>query len=334
MTKRALLAGAGSMGRRWAQAILARSDVELAGWVDVVRPAAAQAAADLGVPGTHVDDDVERALDAVRPDFLVDVTVPEAHYPVTLAALERGVPVLGEKPMTDTLEEARLLCAASERTGTLFVVSQSRRYNAQLGALRDLLDGYLGRPELVSCQFFKAPHFGGFRDEMPSPLLEDMAIHQFDAARWLIGADPVAVYCEEYNPSWSWYRGDASATAVFEFDGGARFTYAGSWCAEGAETSWEGDWRVSTARGSAVWDGFVAPTAEVVEAGRDPRALVGAVDPGFVESVDGSLADFVAALDGGPVPMGECHDNIKSLAMTHAAVASSAQRSRIPVEWR
>jgi predicted dehydrogenase len=322
------------MGRCWAQAILARPDLELAGWVDVIRPAAEKAAADFNLQGAHVDDDLERALDRVAPDFLVDVTVPEAHYPVTLAAIDRGVPVLGEKPMTDTLDEARRLCEASERTGTLFVVSQSRRYNAQLAALRNLLDGHLGRPELVSCQFFKAPHFGGFRDEMPSPLLEDMAIHNFDAARWLIGADPVAVYCEEYNPSWSWYRGDACATAVFEFEGGARFTYAGSWCAEGIETSWEGSWRVATARGSAVWDGFVAPTAEVVVAGEEAQSLEGEVDPGFIESVDGSLADFVVALDGGPVPMGECHDNIKSLAMTHAAVASSAQGTRMPVEWR
>jgi predicted dehydrogenase len=329
-----LLAGAGGMGRRWARAILARPDLELAAWVDVARATAEKAAADLGVSGTHVDDRVEDALDAVGPDFLVDVTVPEAHHQVTQAALERGVPVLGEKPMTATMAEARSLCELSERTGTLFVVSQSRRYNAQLAALLDLVEGELGRPELVSCQFFKAPHFGGFRDEMPSPLLEDMAIHTFDAARWLIGTDPVAVYCEESNPSWSWYTGDACATAVFEFEGGARFSYVGSWCAEGAETSWEGSWRIASSKGGAVWDGLSAPTAEIIEAGREPRALVGDVDPGFVESVDGSLADFVAALDGGPVPMGECHDNIKSLAMTHAAVASSARRARLPVHWR
>jgi predicted dehydrogenase len=331
--RRVILVGAGGMGRRWAKAILARADLDLAGWVDVVRSAADKAAADLGVPDTYVDDEVGRAISTVSPDFLVDVTVPAAHYPVTLAALERGVPVLGEKPMTDTLDEARLLIEASERTGTLFVVSQSRRYNAQLAALRALIDDELGAPELVSCQFFKAPHFGGFRDEMPSPLLEDMAIHSFDAARWLVGADPVAVYCEEYNPSWSWYRGDACATAVFEFDNGARLSYAGSWCAEGAETSWEGSWRVATGRGSAVWDGFTAPFAELVEAGREPQRVDGQVAPDFVESVDGSLADFVAALDGGPVPMGECHDNVKSLAMAHAAVASSAQHARIPVQW-
>ena len=42
-----------------------------------------------------------------------------------------------------------------------------------------------------------------------------MAIHLFDAARALTGADPVSVYCDSYNPPWSWYEGPAAAAAVF-----------------------------------------------------------------------------------------------------------------------
>ena len=46
---------------------------------------------------------------------------------------------------------------------------------------------------------------------MAYPLLIDMAIHQFDLARDLIGSEPEAVYCESFNPAWSWYAGDAAA---------------------------------------------------------------------------------------------------------------------------
>ena len=70
----------------------------------------------------------------------------------------------------------------------------------------------------------------------------------------------MAVYCEEYNPSWSWYAGNANATAVFEMDGGARFVYNGSWCSPGAETSWNAAWRVSGEHGTALWDGDDDPT--------------------------------------------------------------------------
>lgn len=44
--------------------------------------------------------------------------------------------------------------------------------------------------------------------------LVDIAIHQFDAVRFLLNQDPVSVYCEEFNPSWGWYGGAAAATAL------------------------------------------------------------------------------------------------------------------------
>ena len=91
---KALLVGAGDMGRAWAKNLRDSDDVELAGWVDIRPDAAAQAADELGLAGVQVDTDLGRALATLRPDFVVDVTVPEAHHDVTLAALAVGVPVL------------------------------------------------------------------------------------------------------------------------------------------------------------------------------------------------------------------------------------------------
>ena len=67
-----------------------------------------------------------------------------------------------------------------------------------------------------------------------------MAIHQFDLARDLIGAEPVAVVLRVVQPGWSWFAGDAAAEVQFEFAGGRRFSFAGSWCSPGLETSWNG----------------------------------------------------------------------------------------------
>ena len=53
----------------------------------------------LAADGVVIGDDVGATLDAVRPDFLVNVSPPGAHHAVTTAALERGVHVLSEKPM-------------------------------------------------------------------------------------------------------------------------------------------------------------------------------------------------------------------------------------------
>lgn len=332
---RALLVGAGGMGRNWAKNLVACEDVTLAGWVDIVPDAAARAAHDLNMTCEYTSTDLERSLAEVQPDFLVDVSIPEAHHDVTLKALATGVPVIGEKPMADTLEHAREMVAASERAGKLYMVSQSRRYHAQLQAYRRLIVEQLGTLGILNADFYLGAHFGGFRDEMAHVLVLDMAIHTFDAARYLSGADPVAVYCDEFNPPWSWYTGASSATAIFEMTGGLRYTYRGSWSAEGQHTSWESEWRAVGANGTATWDGIHPPSAEIVSKrgsfiSEFERRTV-AVDE-IASGIAGSLRDFIHALRTGSTPMGECHDNIKSLAMVFAAIESASTGKRVAIE--
>ncbi len=333
----ALLVGAGGMGRTWAANLMAYDAVRLGGWVDLQPEKAVAAAAELSLDGILIGDDLERVIAELRPDFVVDVSVPEAHHAVTLTALAAGVPVLGEKPMAVTMDHAREMVAAAERAGRLYMVSQSRRYNAKLHALRQLVLEHVGTPGILSSDFFIGPHFGGFRETMAHPLLLDMAIHTFDAARYVAGADPVAVYCEAWNPAWSWYNGAACATALFEMSGGLRYSYRGSWCSEGRPTSWEAEWRVVGRHGTATWDGHGVPEAEVAIGTdgfiRSTERHVGRLAQDVPQGIAGSLRDFVDALRTGATPMGECHDNIKSLAMVFAAIESAETGSRVPVRF-
>lgn len=320
---RLVVVGAGGMGRAWARTIQANDDTELVGIADLAATAAASAAAETGIPDLAVGSDAVELARRTGAHAVVNATIPEAHHPVTMAALAAGYPVLGEKPVAASVAEGLSLAAAAEHTGELFMVSQSRRYHHALHRAKRRLAG-LGAVGIVAVDFFKAPKFGGFRDEMASPLLLDMAIHQFDMARFLLGADPVAVSCEEYNPAWSWYAGDAAATAVFAMEGGARFTYNGSWCSPGFETSWNGSWRISAERGTVLWDGEGEPTADPDDTFED------VADPGL--DIAGSLREFTAALLRGTEPMGRVHANVMSLAMVEAATQSAAQGRRVTID--
>jgi predicted dehydrogenase len=136
------------------------------------------------------------------------------------------------------------------------------------------------------------------------------------------------VYCEEFNPAWSWYAGNAAATAVFELHRGARFVFDGSWCSDGHETSWNAAWRASLTNGTALWNGDDAPVVDL--------AAGTSVDPGGGSQPDGdgiggTIREFAAALRTGRTPMSECHDNVSSLAMVHAAIASSVSGQRITI---
>ncbi|GAB2933226.1 Gfo/Idh/MocA family protein [Nonomuraea fastidiosa] len=319
---RVVQVGAGAMGMAWLRTLTASADVEVAGVADLDVERARAAVREVGC-AAPVAGSLGELLARVEPDAVVNVTVPAAHTSVSVEALFAGVPVLCEKPAAPTLAEAMLQAAASEASGRLLMISQSRRYYAALAEYRRLI-ARLGPPGLLATSFFRGPRFGGFREEMPQPLLVDMAIHAFDAARYLLGAEPVSVTCESWNPPWSWYRGDASATATFRFEGGTRYVYNGSWCADGLETSWNGEWRAVGPGGSATWDGEHRITS----------SLDGAADvpPGEHEQIAGALVEFVAAVRGGPTPSGAIARNIGSLAMVEAAVHAAETGERVSIE--
>jgi predicted dehydrogenase len=335
---RVVLVGAGGMGRQWLRTLTASPDVELVGLVDLNLEGASAALEDLGLTDIPVARSLTEIANATGAQAVVNVTIPVAHHPVNVEALFAGLPVLCEKPVAPTVSQALSLVAAAEASGRLLMISQSRRYYRALAALKRQV-AELGDIGLVTTNFFKAPHFGGFREEMDHVLLVDMAIHAFDASRYLLDADPVSVYCEEFNPSWSWYAGNAAATAVFEFAGGARYIYTGSWCSDGQETSWNGDWRVSAARGTATWDGAgtplvqFAPGAESGSAGASGAGEPVAVElgPDVPEEIAGSLAEFISVLRTGEVPSGEVHSNVLSLAMVEAAVRSAETGQRVQI---
>ncbi|MFJ2553376.1 Gfo/Idh/MocA family protein [Microbacterium sp. NPDC087591] len=320
-----VVVGAGGMGRAWMDVVRSRNDLRPAAVVDIDLSAAQAAAAerDWNVP---VFDDVAAALQEVRADLLLNVTIPEAHRTVSEIAIRAGVPVLSEKPVTPTVADAMWLSALSVTRGVLLATSQSRRHSAGISVFRDALRDLGGAGQLQT-QFFQNPRFGGFRDEMASPLLVDMAIHQFDQARYLLGSEPESVYCEEFSPAWSWYGGAAAAQAIFRFSGGARFGYAGSWCADGLTTSWNGDWRASAPGGSATWDGETA--VRMQRGGGGVQELpVGAAR----EGLDAALTEFLAALEGGEEPSGEIRQNIRSLAMVEAAGESAATGATVELD--
>jgi predicted dehydrogenase len=245
----------------------------------------------------------------------------------------------GEKPLADSMENARRMVSAAQKSGKFYAVMQNRRFMAEIRSLRRYLDtGDIGAVTTCHSDFFLAPHFGGFRDRMQHVLLLDMAIHTFDAARFITGSDPVTVYCQEWNPSGSWYAHGASAVAVFEMSSGIVYTYRGSWCAEGLHTSWESDWRVIGEKGSSLWDGAQDLRAQVADTVSgfmaQHRSIEIAVDDteSYASGHAGLIADFVDCVRTGRTPETICTDNIKSLAMVFGAIASASNNVPINIQ--
>lgn len=335
--RKVCVVGCGKMSERWVSYAKQRPDVDIVALVDVRREAAEAMAEQFGL-NCPAFTDVGEAIDASGADLVFDVTIPAAHKHVVTTALLRGCHVFGEKPMADSMADARELVQLAERTNRLYAVMQNRRYLKQIRAYRALIaGGAIGTPGFATANFFLGPHFGGFREAMDSPLILDMAIHTFDQARFILGADPVSVYCHEFNPPGSWYQGSAAAVCIFEMSNGTVFTYNGSWCAEGARTSWEAEWRVTGSEGTAVWNGAEMPWAETV-AGvpvpprgllRDGKRIEAPQAWDGREGHDGCLDEMFAALAEGRPAETVCSDNIHSMAMVFGAIESAAAGRKV-----
>jgi len=328
------------MSRAWLEAARDVDGLAIVGLVDLDLERAKSRAAEFGLTDAAVGTDAAEVIDRVRPDIVFDVVVPAARHDLALTVFERGCHLLTEKPMADSLDHARAIVAAGERAGRLHAVVQNRRYHPGIRRIRRFLEsGAIGDLTSVHCDFFIAPRFGGFREEMDHVLLLDMAIHTFDAARYMIGAAPRSVYCEEWDPVSSWYRQGSSAAALFTFADGTVFSYRGSWCADGLRTSWESAWRFVGSRGSLAWDGFDDFRAEVVTDQPVPGApFLRVAEPVAVPPLSpedrigghrGVIADFVRAVAEGGRPETHGADNIRSLAMVFGAIDSAETGSRI-----
>ena len=332
---RAALVGCGGQGNHWTRLLAPSPEIDIVAVVDVAADAAAalRQRHDLNVPAFA---DLDAALAAVDVDVVLDTALPETRREIAGTALAADCHVLSEKPLATSVAEAQELLAIAERSGRTHAVMQNRRYLAGSRGVRQLLaDGVIGEVGLVCADFFVGAHFGGFREQMANVLLLDMAIHTFDQARYMTGLDALSAYCDEFNVPGSWYRGNASALAVFEMTGGARFCYRGSWSAEGAGTPWEAEWRIVGSRGTVIWNGVDAPYAEVPTGQegflRPCQRVDGHTDWPGPSGHAGCLAEMLRCLASGEQPSTAAADNAKSLGMVLAAIDSAATGAKMQV---
>lgn len=310
--------GIGGMGNAWLRAVLQSPVAKFVALVEVNEGIAAEQLQKYNLNEIPVFPSLDEALRSVRADGVINVTPPQFHKAVSITALEAGVPVLSEKPLADTRQAALDIVAAADRTGVLHMVTQNYRYKPPIQTLKQALrDGGMGEIGAVHVEFFKGPHFGGFREEMPYPLIIDMSIHHFDLMRFFLESDPVQLYGRSWNPPWSWFKGDASAAVVLDFANGVTVSYDGSWCSQGRETTWNANWRFECAHGVVA---MVDDRVYTQGTGQEPTL----VEPVVMERTDQAylLHEFYEAVTQGKPAVTTCQDNIKSLGIVFDVVES------------
>jgi len=190
------LIGAGRIGQVHAATIAHRVATARLAAVTDPQPGVAQAvAAKFGVP--WVAADVQALLAAPDLDGVLICTPTATHAAIIVAAAAAGKHIFCEKPIALNLTETDAALSAVERAGVQLQLGFNRRFDANFARVRQaIVSGEIGTPHIL--------HIVS-RDPAPPPLdyirssggiFLDMAIHDWDIARFLIGSEIEEVYVQ------------------------------------------------------------------------------------------------------------------------------------------
>jgi UDP-N-acetylglucosamine 3-dehydrogenase len=184
------LAGLGSMGRNHLRHLASREGCVLAAVADPASDVLADAVAKTGAEGFA--DPMAMVTDA-DIDAVVIAAPTTAHAALAHAAIERGLPVLVEKPLAATVEEGIELVAAARAKGIPLQVGHVERFNpAVLELGRRIAKGWVGA--LYSITSRRAGPFPARIRDVGVTI--DLATHDADILSWVAGERPTRVYAE------------------------------------------------------------------------------------------------------------------------------------------
>jgi predicted dehydrogenase len=149
-------------------------------------------------------NDFETMLDEADLDIVDICTRPYSHVPLTKLAVERGLPVLCQKPFCESMEEAKELVEFCDKAGIRLMVNENWRWQAWHRKAKELLDaGALGKPFLATIRWrlrMTLPGFDfnqGYFPEMERFITYEMGVHYLDTCRYLFG-EPGALFARHH----------------------------------------------------------------------------------------------------------------------------------------
>jgi len=320
--------GTGSIGLQHCKVL-----AQIAGVRPIAVPRRPERIQELRKAGFIAVQDLEEAV-RLGAQLCIIATDTGRHVEDGVRAVERGLHILVEKPLSTDAEEARLLCAKGVAANRKIFVACLLRFSKSLSRFRDLLSE-IGQPHYVriECQSY-LPDWRPTRNYLESysarldegGVLRDL-IHEIDYAGWLFGW-PVTLQARVTNLGRLGITADEAADLIWETPEGCLVSVRLDYLSRPAR-------RKMTAygqRGILEWDG-VLNTVTLRLQGQPVREIV------LAQTKDETLlaqseAFITAARGGDAFTLATGLDGVRALAVCDAARRASDSRREGKVEYQ
>ena len=328
---RAAVVGVGAIGRQHARVYSDIDGVQLDGVADPQSERRESIARRYGVRA-YAD---HQALLAAEPLDVVSVAVPTVqHLAVALAALERGVHVLIEKPIAHSVSEADEMIAAAASRGLVLTVGHVERFNPALVELKRRLDANeLGR--VFQAHARRLSPFPAYVKDVG--VVMDLATHELDVLTHLVPGPVTRVYAETGRNVHARY--EDMLLGMMRFAEGTLGVLDVNWVTPNKVRQLQ----ITGAGGMFLLDYlhqdlFFYENSEA-PARWDALALFKGVGEGNVlkiriakqEPLVAEIQSFVAAVKNGTPPLVTGRDGLRALALAELLLASAAAGSVLDV---
>jgi len=327
------LAGLGSMGRNHVRVLGTLPNVRLAAVSDPVADVLEAAVGETGAQGFA---EPLAMIAEAELDGLVIAAPTTSHVSLALAAIERDIAILVEKPLAATVDEAtRIVDAGSER-GVPVQVGHVERFNPAVIELGRLLDaGWLSTVYAIASRR-AGPFPARIRDV---GVTVDLATHDVDILSWVAGERPVRVYAETAQRIHATH--EDLLFGLLHFPSGATGMLDVNWLTPDKRRQLT----VVGEEGMFELDYLTQRLTFTKTAGLERPRLIGGYAPTFegdvavlpvssAEPLAGELEAFLAVIRDGGRPLVDGEDGLWAVTIASALLESAATHSPVELSSR